>query len=113
MQGRTREDLAASLARLIEERYKEKLVVSEIAKELYVNESYLIRTFKEKRGITPLQYHNKVRIDAAKDLLVQSDFTVAYISDTVGYVSQAHFTRVFVKQCGCTPTEYRRKISGL
>ncbi len=91
----------------IESHYKDKFSLQAIAGELYVNGSYLLRVFKKYTGFTPLAYHNHVRCERAKELLVSTGECVAEIGEAVGFVSSAHFSHVFRKEEGCTPTEYR------
>ena len=78
---------------------------------LYVNGSYLLRTFKKHKGYTPLAYHNHIRCEKAKELLVHTGEEVSEIGEMVGFVSSAHFSHVFKKTEGCTPTEYRNNHS--
>ena len=64
----------------------EKFSLEKLAGALFVNGSYLMRTFKRQTGITPLAYHQAVRCKNARD-----------------------FTHVFRKIEGCTPSEYRKR----
>ena len=92
---------------LIRSRYTEKFSLDALAEELHVDKSYLLRTFKEVTGSTPLQYHNHVRCEAAKELLTRPELSVSYIAGAVGYASASHFTQIFRRLVGCTPSEYR------
>lgn len=102
-----RKELAEKARKLLEAHYTEKFSLKTIAGILYVNESYLLRTFKQIQGQTMLSYHNYVRCQAAKELLTRPELSISGISDTVGYCSPSHFTQVFKKTVGCTPSEYR------
>lgn len=92
----------------IQEHYREKFILSELAGRLFVNESYLLRTFKEHTGHTLLEFHNMTRCKIAAELLTHNELPISYISDSVGYVSASHFTRRFRKIYGCSPSEYRK-----
>ena len=85
----------------------EKFSLEEMANALYVNGSYLLRTFKRYTGMTPLSYHHQVRCAKAKALLAQTDLTVSQVGEAAGFVSSSHFSHIFRKTVGCTPSEYR------
>ena len=108
-----RQELSDAARRLVDENYREKFSLQAIADRLFVNENYLLRTFKEITGYTLLEYHNYVRCNHSKELLADEKLTIAYISDTVGYATQAHYTRVFKKYFSCTPGEYRRQLKAM
>lgn len=102
-------ELVENAIQLIKEHYRDKFVLSEIAGELFVNESYLLRIFTELTGYTMLEFHNLTRCEIAKELLTHNELSISYISDYVGYVSASHFARRFKKIYGCSPSEYRKK----
>ena len=100
-------ELANSAQKLVEEHYQEKFSLDALAKELFVDKSYLLRTFKEVKDHTLLEYHNLYRTQKAKELLQRPELSISYIASEVGYVSASHFTQVFRKVTGRTPTRYR------
>ena len=107
-------ELAEAAERLIRSRYTEKFSLEKLAENLHVDKSYLLRTFKLMKGTTLLAFHNQVRCEAAKELLIRPELSVSYIASKVGFVSAAHFSQIFKKHTGITPSGYReRYISGL
>jgi two-component system response regulator YesN len=102
-------ELAEKAKIIIENSYSEKFTVKAVADELFVNESYLIRTFKEITGMTMLGYHNHVRCEKAREMLDKPELSISYISDVIGYNFPSHFARIFHKEYGCTPSEYRKR----
>lgn len=102
-----KKELAESAKQYIREHYTEKFSLETIANVLFVNDSYLLRAFKDSTGRTLLQYHNYTRCLAAQKLLTQQELSISYISHSVGYCTPSHFARVFKKIFGCTPSEYR------
>jgi AraC family transcriptional regulator of adaptative response / methylphosphotriester-DNA alkyltransferase methyltransferase len=104
-------ELVRSAKKIIEEQYMEKFSLKNLAAALYVNESYLLRTFKQLTGSTLLEYHNKVRCDESIKYLSNADYNLSYISSMVGYSSSSHYIRCFQKQYGCTPTQYRKELA--
>lgn len=98
----------ADAARLyIETHSADKFSLQAVADALFVNGSYLLRSFKAYTGHTLLWYHNHIRCEKAKALLVDFDLSISKVGEEVGFVSSAHFAHVFKKMTGVTPTEYR------
>ena len=92
---------------------EEKFSLEKMAKALYVNGSYLLRTFKQYTGMTPLNYHHLVRCEKAKELLLQTNMSISDVGETAGFVSSSHFSHIFRKTEGCTPSEYRLSSRGV
>lgn len=69
--------------------------------------SHFCRVFKRATGMSPHQYVMKARLDRARDLLGQSDLSVAQVADMTGFTSQSHFTRAFRQYAGQTPSSWR------
>lgn len=72
--------------------------------------SHFCRVFKRATGATPHQYVMKARLDRARDLLGQSDLSVAQVAEMTGFTSQSHFTRAFRQYAGQTPSGWRHTI---
>jgi len=101
------ESLARAAQEYIEAHSKDKFSLDAMAGELYVNGSYLLRTFRRYTNMTPLHYHHIVRCAKAKELLLQTDRSISEVGEMVGFVSSAHFAHIFRKTEGCTPSAYR------
>ena len=85
----------------------EKFSLDKMAKALFVNGSYLLRTFKRYTGMTPLEFHHRIRCEKAKEMLIYTDQSISQIGETVGFVSSSHFSHIFRKMVNCTPGQYR------
>ena len=90
---------------------REKFSLQAVADTLYINKSYLLRLFKARTGGTLLGYHNQVRCEQAKQMLIRTALSISEVGEAVGFVSSSHFTHVFKKTEGMTPTEYREAHS--
>ena len=101
------ERLSRQAEHFIRKHSEEKFSLEKIAGALYVNGNYLSRVFREYTGVTLLTYHNRIRCERARGLLVSSGRSITDIGEEVGFVSLAHFSHVFKKYEGCTPTEFR------
>lgn len=72
--------------------------------------SHFCRVFKKATGATPHQFVMKARLDRARDLLGQSDLSVAQVAEMTGFTSQSHFTRAFRQYAGQTPSGWRHTV---
>jgi two-component system response regulator YesN len=89
--------------------YHEDINLDKIAKNLWVNPSYLSRQFKNKVGVSITEFTTAKRVFAAKNLLISTDQKVADIALSVGYGSISYFNTVFLKNTRLSPTEFRKK----
>ena len=69
---------------------------------------YMSKRFKQETGVTFSEYLKHVRIDASRRLLINTDKSVAEISELVGYMDTTFFHNTFRTIVGCTPLEYRK-----
>ena len=85
----------------------QQLSITGMSHEFGVSASYLCRIYKEKYGVTVLEYINTKRIELAKCLLVETDLTVDAIVKEIGFVNSSSFIRKFSGVVGLTPGKYR------
>lgn len=92
----------------IQENFRERITVDEIAKQILINPTYLSGLFHKEVGQPMISYINFCRINLAKQLLFESDQTITSIAAYVGFYDSSHFLKVFKKMVGISPKEYRR-----
>ena len=97
----------------IEENYRKRITVSEIAERLHVSAAHLSRTFKNETGFTIKWCITTIRMSHAQELLIHTETPVNKIAESVGYDDMRAFYKMFSKQFGITPTELRNRYSGL
>ncbi len=102
-------DLVKMARAYMEAHSAEKFSLSEMSGALFVNGSYLLRTFRQQTGMTPLHYHQMIRCERAGELLAHTDRSISDVGEAVGFVSSSHFSHVFRRIKGCTPSEYRQR----
>lgn len=91
------------------EHFAEKISLEQIAKNLYLSPFYISKVFKEEIGETPINYLIKIRLENAKDLLLnQQNLSIKEISSIVGYEDAYHFSKSFKKYYGLSPAEYKK-----
>lgn len=94
---------------LLSERMSEDVRIEELAKELGISAAYLQRLFRQVHGMTIIDYLNRMRIERAKLLLLNTDDPVVEIAVEAGFNTRQHFTRVFTSLEGISPQDYRRE----
>jgi AraC-like DNA-binding protein len=85
------------------------LSAAELAEELGMSESRFSRFFRRATGNTFTDFVNRVRVNRACQLLMDSDRLVTHICYDVGFNNVANFNRRFLEIKGMTPTEFRRQ----
>ena len=69
--------------------------------------SYISKLFHSETGITIAQYIQNKRIDAAKNLLIFTEYTTTDIANYLNFSSESYFINVFRRNCGLTPKKFR------
>ena len=83
-----------------------------LAQRLNISQSYLGRQFHEYTGKTVTEYLNDIRMEKAKELLIQnSDRSVQQIAADVGFSNPGYFATKFKKYFSISPTSFRRNSS--
>ena len=80
----------------IQENYKEKIYIRDLAGLIGMNEQYFCRFFKKVIGRSPMEYVNEYRIKKAMHYLKESDLTVTEICLECGYNNLGNFLREFL-----------------
>lgn len=95
----------------IEANYSRDLNVDDMAGQASMSKRNFIRRFKTATQNTPLEYLQRVRIEAAKKLLEASKHNVATLMYEVGYNDAKTFRDIFRRITGVTPQTYKTKYA--
>jgi AraC-like DNA-binding protein/ligand-binding sensor protein len=96
----------------IQEHQTEDLALGDVAKAVNTSTFYFCKLFKKFTGLNFTAYLSRLRIEKAKNLLLNPNLRVSEIAYEVGFQSLTHFNRVFKKIIGQSPTEYRSQLAG-
>lgn len=89
--------------------YSEPFSLDDAAHKYRVNKYRLCREFSAYFQDTPLQYLNHIRIERAKELLLNTDEKICDIGIQIGFENTNHFIRLFKEKTGVTPLKYRKE----
>lgn len=93
----------------IHEHYAEKITVSALAETAFLSERECYRAFQNHLHMTPVAYIKSCRIQAARQMLADSQMPITEIGYACGLGNTSYFGKIFREQTGCTPLQYRRK----
>ena len=90
--------------------YTKKLTGDIIEKEFSYSFDYLNQLFKKYLDTSIFKMLEKIRIEAAKSLLMTANCSMEEVSEKVGYSDETYFSKVFKKHTGCSPSKYRKRL---
>src|SRR5436190_22271133 len=93
----------------IHARYAQALRLDDLAREAALSPFHFLRLFRAAFGETPHRYLTRVRIEAAKRLLL-ADAPVTDVCFDVGFQSLGSFSALFARRVGAPPSAFRRRI---
>jgi AraC-like DNA-binding protein len=93
----------------IEAHFDRSLDLDSLAQAVCTNKSNLCRVFRNETGMTVGEYLTRIRIDAAKRLLLTS-LTVSAVAKLVGFEDPYYFSRVFRRATAASPSEFRTQM---
>ena len=88
----------------------EELSLGQVSKAVNTSSFYFCKMFRKVTGLNFTDYVSRVRIEKAKNLLLNPNLRISEIAYEVGFQSLTHFNRVFKKILGQSPTEYRAHL---
>lgn len=86
----------------------DELSMKRIADDLGLKPSDLTRRFRLEYGVTPIEYATTLRLEEAKKLLLETDYTLDMIASLCGYENGSYLARVFRSKVGVNPSVFRR-----
>ena len=97
-----------AIEKYISDHYTDQTMsAASIAEQFKISPSYLSRIFKADMGIGIVEYIHRIRVEAAKKLLMYNDLNMNAVAVESGFSTRWVLTRVFKKICGMTPGDYR------
>lgn len=105
---KNQEGVVGKIKKYIETHLGEDLSRNTLAQLACMNPNYLARLFRNKTGVSLVDYITKKKIEKVQKLLLTTDLSVSQIAFELGYTNMPYFSKVFRKEVGCSPIEYRK-----
>jgi len=99
-----------SIRKFIDENYHQNITLSTIAEKFNFNSCYISIMLKKNLGVNFIDYLTRIRIEKAKELLIETDILAFEIAYKVGYQSPQYFSKIFTKTVGMSVTDYKKLI---
>jgi transcriptional regulator GlxA family with amidase domain len=109
---KTHEDDEIKKAQLfMEQHVSSKIIIEELSSQLSIDRRNFDRRFKKATGNTPLEYMQRVKVEAARKSFETTRKTINEVMYDVGYSDVRAFRELFKKITGMSPIEYRSKYN--
>ena len=95
----------------IERHYTENIDLKFLVESSCLSQATLYRAFKRETGMSPVEYKNHIRIQQAKAMLKNDEYSINEISDFLGFDSIYYFSRVFRQFTSTSASRYRSNKS--
>jgi len=105
-----KEFYANKVVEFIKMNYSRKVTISEIARYIGLDRSYLCSIFKEVFNLSPQEFLISYRINKACELMKNELLSIGDVSRSIGYDDTFLFSKTFKKAKGLSPSEYRKII---
>lgn len=105
--GRREPPEIKEMCRYMEEHYSENISLVDVTQKVGFSKYYGGRLFKQYMGTTIIDYLIQIRMNKAKELLLQDEYSIKQISYMIGYQDPNYFTWSFKKTMGVSPVKYR------
>lgn len=100
----------AALLGWMGEHLAEPIDLARLAERANCSPRTLLRRFKASTGLTPNDYLQRLRIEAAQAALRNPTPSLEQVAEQVGYRDRASFAKLFKKLCGESPGAFRRRL---
>lgn len=102
-------DIIVAIQGYLDRNYGRSISLDDLSRTFSISKYHMSREFKRYVGKSPNDYLIDIRLERAKDLLVDSRRSIAEIGQLVGIPNTNHFLYLFKKREGMTPSAFRRQ----
>lgn len=92
----------------IKTHWKERFSADKVAKAACLSKSHFTKLFKEHTGLTPYEYYMNYKISKLKEILLDTNLSIAQAFEACNMNYNGHSARLFREKVGVTPTAYRK-----
>ena len=95
----------------IHDNFNKHISLENVSEYIGFNAAYFSTLFKKETGKNFLEYVTELRIQNAKNYLIQTNYDIAEVASAVGYNDLKYFSKLFKKTTGLNPSEFRKLYS--
>lgn len=100
--------VASRIGSFLEHNLYRNVSLEEIERLYHMNRSYLGRLFRQRYGTSIIRYHQMLRVNRSKELLMYTNATVTEIAEEMGFPNVNDFSRTFKRVAGMSPNNFRQ-----
>ncbi|WP_342440240.1 response regulator [Paenibacillus sp. FSL L8-0436] len=101
-------DAVKKAVMIVQHDLEQAYTASGLSQQLNISRSYFSQCFKELMGKTFNEYSRFIRVEKSKEYLLNTNNTIFWIAERVGYTDEKYFSRIFRELTGLLPSEYRQ-----
>ncbi len=106
----TESAVVLDVTRYVQSRLPAAITLDELARHVGLSKSYFARMFHAASGQSPIAFVRKLRVEAARALVLRTTRPLKLIAADLGFADEFHFSRVFRAVTGVSPSSLRRGI---
>ena len=105
-------DASNQVIALMNEKLEQSLTLDDMCNHVNLTPAYFCSLFREKTGLSPVDYFTRLKIQRACKFLDFSDMKVKEVGRRMGFEDPYYFSRCFKKVMNISPKEYRNRPKG-
>ncbi|HHN46497.1 MAG TPA: AraC family transcriptional regulator [Planctomycetes bacterium] len=95
----------------VEAHMEEKITLDALARVVGLSKYHFVRKYRQATGLTPLAHIRRVRLEAARSLLLTTDLPLKAVAQRVGMANEYHLSRLLRKHLSIGVRDVRRRVS--
>ena len=95
----------------ISKHYTEEIMIGDLAECCHLSETHFRRLFQTDMNMTPVEYINLIRVQAACDFMKKEDCQMEQVAARAGYQTMSTFNRNFKQIIGISPYQWKKQVT--
>ncbi|PMC40830.1 two-component system response regulator [Bacillus sp. UMB0899] len=104
-------EIVANVREFLKKHYASEISLTSLSEQFHINSAYLSELFKYHVGQNFSDYLIQLRIEKAKEFLIDRQLKIIDVAYLVGFSNSGYFSTVFKKHVGKTPAEFRKEVT--
>ena len=100
---------AKNIVNYIKTNPENQLTIESLSKKFSYHKNHINKLIKEETGKSLIEFIRFIKIEYAKTLLFETDYSLTEISERLGYYDYSHFYKAFVQETNIAPSDYKKK----